>query len=113
MTSTLALPGLQQAEADDREAYTFGLADKRVRRILKAVLRWSGIDGPGAPGPTEQMAYTAGLRQVGYLLVCQLRAHDPAGFDSLQAEINEDIREQIRESERQRAAAEAGEETLQ
>ena len=81
----------EQAEARARLDYSWLLADPRGRRLLRSVLRWSGIDDTGPVQGIELMAYAAGARMVGNMLKAQIRKHDPEGWVQLEAEYTREL----------------------
>ncbi|MEY5098093.1 MAG: hypothetical protein RJA36_812 [Pseudomonadota bacterium] len=98
----------EQADAKDRDALDWVVGDARGRRVLRAVLRWAGIEETGATEGIERMAFDAGRRMVGGMLRAQLRKHAPEGWVAMEAEHVQELALQVaheaREEERKRAA---------
>lgn len=91
----------EQAEAQARLDYRWALGDQRGRRILRAMLRWSGVEDTGPVAGIEQMAFAAGARMVGNMLRAQLRKHAPEGWVQLEAEYVQELVHQARQEQQQ------------
>lgn len=91
---------VEQAEAQARLDYRWVLEDERGRRVLRAVLRWSGIEDTGPVAGIEALAAAAGSRMVGNILKAQIRKHDPEGWIRLETEFVRDLCAQAEQAER-------------
>lgn len=68
------------AEQDMALAVQWMMADKRGRKLMRAILAWCKAHATNPPAPLEHMAFVAGQKDIGVRLTALLLQHDTDAY---------------------------------